>query len=176
MFGANIKLSEEEIYESEKNIEHLLNKMSKRMAVLYRMKERGRIVLGNMIKSEIINFNNKKQKVKKYPLTFTLNIFGTFNAKIYLNLKPRAARHLTKLLFSQYMKIKPKEWTNQAMKEILNIFSGHLVTFFDEYKYDLDIGVPSETNYDFITSKPRKKILFRFRTGRHVFQFILEIE
>ncbi|MDH5719934.1 MAG: hypothetical protein OEZ13_04850 [Spirochaetia bacterium] len=176
MFNKGIKLSEEEIAESERNIEHLIQKMSYRMAVLYRMKERGRIVLGNLINSEILNFNNKNQKVDKFSMTYTLNITGTFDAKIYLNLEPEAALHITDLLFKQYMDVNPKDWSEQAMKEILNIFSGHLVTFFDEYGYTLDIGVPSDTDHDFIKSKPRRKILFRFKSDNHIIQFIIEID
>ena len=160
--------------EQEKNIEKLFQEINKGLESLFLAKEKTRIMLGEFVNTDILSYNDKRQKVKKHSLTYELDFHGSFGGKILLNIESEIALYITKLLFGEDLD-DIISYVNEAMKETLNIFSGHLVSFFEEYKYDLDIGLPKPTSYDFMSSKPRKKILFRYLSDDHIIQFILEI-
>ena len=160
--------------EQETNIEKLIGQINKEMESLFLAKEKTRVMLGEFVNSDILSHNDKRKKVKKYSLTYELDFYGNFGGKIILNIESEIALYITKLLFGEEIE-DPISYVNEAMKETLNIFSGHLVSFFEEYKHDLNIGLPKPTNYDFMKSKPRKKILFRYLSDDHIIQFILEI-
>ncbi|MDH5716212.1 MAG: chemotaxis protein CheX [Spirochaetia bacterium] len=156
------------------NIEDLIDKINHEMPPLFRLKERGRLVLGEFVNSNIFSYNKKDQQFKEYQLTYSLDFFGSLQGKIFLNIEPDIAVHITKLLFGDDLD-DPISLVNEAMKETLNIFSGHLVAFLHEFNHDLDIGVPSPVKHNFLESKCRKKILFRFLSNDHVLQFLMEI-
>ena len=159
---------------SNADLDSLVKEINLNMSDLFKMKERGRIILGQFINSEVLNFNRKNDKVSIYPLTYMLDFHGELQGKIYLNLKPEIAIYLGGILFNEEL-ISVTENVDEAMKEILNIFSGHLATFFHEHKYKIDIGVPSETDVNFLKTKVRKKILFRFTCKEHVLQIVMAI-
>ncbi|MDH5718673.1 MAG: chemotaxis protein CheX [Spirochaetia bacterium] len=156
-------------------MEKIKTKVTDKMAAFLQMKEKGRLVLKEFVRSEVVNFNDKTKNINQYPLTYELDFFGSIEGNIYLNITSEAALHITKSLFGHYLNDNPENWKEVAMKEILNIFSGHIITAFDEYNYDLDMGTPSSSTHNFIESKPRKKILFRFLSNEHIIQFIVEV-
>ncbi|MDH5721353.1 MAG: chemotaxis protein CheX [Spirochaetia bacterium] len=160
--------------ESETDIEKIIKEINQGLESLFLAKEKTRVILGEFVNSDIVSHNDKNRKVKKYSLTYELDFHGSFGGKILLNIEPEIALYITSLLFGEDLE-DPISYVNEAMKETLNIFSGHLVSFFEEYDYDLDIGLPSPSKYDFMKSKPRKKILFRYLSDDHIIQFILEI-
>ncbi|MDH5716211.1 MAG: hypothetical protein OEZ22_01070 [Spirochaetia bacterium] len=157
---------------SEAVIEDLISKINENTLPLSTMKERGRVVLGDFIRSEIVSYENKEHTLEKYKHTYELDIHGSLNGKIYLNLNSDIADYLSTVLFGE----SEEELRDEAMKETLNIFSGHMSAFLHEHDYDIDIGVPSASAHDIVTSKPKLKLLFRYMTNQQMMQFFMEID
>src|SRR5688572_32222860 len=108
----------------------ILNKIKLKMAHLFSMKERERLVLGNFINSEVLSFNKPDESVKRYELTYQLDLVGSLQGKILLNLDNALAQSVAAALFGGDAAVSDDD-TDAAMKELLNIFAGHMATAFN---------------------------------------------
>lgn len=149
----------------------IINRVSLKVSYLFSVKEKQRIIIGEFFNSEVINFNAPNQSVKRYDLTFQLDLLGAMTGKILLNINTRLAARIASGLFGT--EGVSEEEAHTAMQELLNIFAGHLATAFNEIGLDVDIGTPEITTDDFLTVREGRRILFRFSSNGEILQFIL---
>lgn len=165
--AANIEcVEQQELAENE-----IINRLSLKISHLFSIKEKQRVVIGEFLNSEVINVNAPSQSVKRYDLTFQLDLLGAIRGKILLNVETRLAARIAAGLFGSVGVSEDEMHT--AMQELLNIFAGHLVTALNETGFDADIGTPSLTDEDFLANREGRRILFRFLSINRVLQFIL---
>lgn len=149
----------------------IINRVSLKISHLFSMKEKERIVIGEFLNSEVISFNSLSHIVQKYDLTYQLGIIGDFGGNILLNLNHSLAEKIARTLFGGE-EIQPED-VHTAMQELLNIFSGHLATAFNELGMDFDITTPEITEHDFVNKPAGRRILFRFLCNGEILQFVL---
>lgn len=149
----------------------IINRIALKVSHLFSMKEKQRVVIGEFLNSEVLNFNSASQMVQRYELTYRLGIIGDYGGNILLNLNSSLAEKIARMLFGSD-EVQPDE-IHTAMQELLNIFSGHLATAFNELGIDFDITTPEPTDFDFVTGKAGRRILFRFVCDGEILQFIL---
>jgi len=156
------------------DIDKLISEINERKIPLSQMKERGQVVLADFIKTEIVKQDNISDGVTKRDLTYELWFNGHLSGKILLNIDSKPAFHVTEILFGENAENKI-DMVNEAMKETLNVFSGHLSSFFHDYGYEIDIGVPISSGHNVLDSKADLKLLFRYTSDEKPFQFFVEI-
>lgn len=149
----------------------IVDRISLKVSHLFSVKEKQRVIIGEFLNSEVINVNAPNQSVKRYDLTFQLDILGTLRGKILLNIETRLAARIAAGLFGSAGV--SEEEMHTAMQELLNIFAGHLITAFNEVGFDADITTPEITNEDFLTIREGRRILFRFSSLNRILQFVL---
>jgi CheY-specific phosphatase CheX len=149
----------------------MLNRIKLKMGHLFSMKERERLVLGNFINSEVLSFNKPAESVKRYELTYQLDLIGSLQGRVLLNLDEALAASVASALFGG--DAVSVEDSDAAMKELLNIFAGHMATAFNELGIDLDIATPEKSEEDFLAIKEGRRILFRFACLENIIQFVL---
>lgn len=149
----------------------LVERVSLKVSHLFSMKERQRSVIGDFLSLEILNFNAPKQEVEKYGLTYRLGIIGEMGGFVLLNLSPKLAEKIACTLFAT--ESVNAEDTHTAMQELLNIFSGHLATAFNELGIDFDITTPEPVTEDFLKEQSGRRIVFRFICENEILQFVL---
>ncbi len=149
----------------------IINRIALKISHLFSMKEKQRVVIGEFLNSEVLNFNSIGQTVQRYDLTYRLGILGDFSGNILLNLNGSLAEKIARMLFGSD-EVQADE-IHAAMQELLNIFSGHLATAFNELGIDFDITTPELTDFDFVSGKTGRRILFRFVCDGEILQFIL---
>ncbi|MDH5721352.1 MAG: chemotaxis protein CheX [Spirochaetia bacterium] len=157
------------------DIDKLIKEINERKIPLSQMKERGQVVLADFIKSEVVKQDDKTDEITKRDLTYELWFNGHLGGKILLNIDSKPAFHITEILFGENAENKI-DLVNEAMKEALNIFSGHLSSFFHDYGYEIDIGVPISSGHNILESKAALKLLFRYTSDDKPFQFFVEID
>lgn len=150
----------------------MLNKIKLKMAHLFSLKEKERLVLGDFMNSEVLSFNSPAESVKQYDLAYEIDLIGAIQGKVLLNLDSALANSVASALFGGEGEAAAED-VDAAMKELLNIFSGHMVTAFNELGLDADITTPEKFEGDFLSMREGRRILFRFACLDNIVQFIL---
>ncbi|HRP70849.1 MAG TPA: chemotaxis protein CheX, partial [Turneriella sp.] len=139
---------------------------------LFSMKEKQRLVLGEFLNSEVMNFNEPAEGVVRYNMTYALDLLGSLKGRVLLNLDSSLAHAVAAILFASETGVSDEDM-HVAMQELLNIFGGHLVTAFNELGHDLDIATPERSDEDFMTAQATRRILFRFSCLGRIIQFVV---
>jgi len=155
-------------------LDKIVNDVNVKMSNLFRMKDNNKLTLGQFVDCEFVNFNNLKEKLKNYPLVYTSDFNGDLNGKIILNIDTPLSINIARILMGDEIN-EVDEIVHASMNELLNIFSGNLITYFMEENIDIDIDVPVLKDYDFINSEAKKKIIFRYICNGEMIQFVMEV-
>lgn len=155
--------------------QNLAEKIKLKMAHLFSMKEKQRLVLGEFLNSEVMNFNEPAQGIERYNLTYGLDLLGSLSGRVILNLESSLAHAVAAILFASEGPISDEDM-DVSMQELLNIFGGHLVTAFNELGHDLDIATPERTTEDFLSMEGVRRILFRFSCLGRIIQFVVVLK
>ncbi len=142
---------------------------------LMEIKDKNRSILGDYLSAEVVNYNGKSVPVKKHALTYINVLSGGFTGRVILNLEEPLAIFIASSLFMDELTV-VDETVDAAMNELLNIFSGNLTKHFYQYNIDLELELQRKENYDFMHSKSRRKVLFRYNINSSLLQFILEVD
>jgi CheY-specific phosphatase CheX len=142
---------------------------------LMEIKDKNRSILGDYLSAEVVNYNGKEVPVRKKALTYLNELSGGFSGRVVLNLDEPLAISIASSLFMDELTV-VDETVDAAMNELLNIFSGNLTKHFYQYNIDLELALQRKEDYDFMHSKSRRKVLFRYNISNSLLQFILEVD